>query len=238
MKKGEPLQNALKGEQDLLTAPSMEFLYKEYDILKDLYIQVEQATQNIFNFYLTLITTVTGAIVIILQLAEKNGINSVQSQITTGGLLWFAAAIGSVYLSSLTGRYAHMARYAQGMDEIRRFIIQHLHVPVPQIYQTFLSRGSKRKRNGIWRWIFWLFPTGTYQLFIGTFNSLSLSLGTWLFLFAGGALQQAFLAAGIVFVLTFFIYNIYSRWVMGKLFRSLNVQFDTNGDLDWIAGKQ
>jgi hypothetical protein len=27
--------------------------------------------------------------------------------------------VGSVYLSALAGRYAHMARYAQGLDALR-----------------------------------------------------------------------------------------------------------------------
>jgi hypothetical protein len=229
-----------------LSETALTFLYKEYDHLKDLYIQAEQTAQNIFNFYLTLITTITGGIVILLQIAENNALNSVQSLVTVSGMLLFAAMIGSVYLSSITGRYAHMARYAGGMDQIRHFLIDRLDVPLPPVYRAFTLQAKNRQPPGrlksIMRAFYWLLPTGTYMLFIAAFNSLSLAIGTGLLLYAGGELQHNFprgaLIIALIFGLCFLTYNIYSQWVRRKLYNQLNVQFDSRGELDWIAGKQ
>jgi hypothetical protein len=241
--------SAAPAGQSPVSEAALGFLYKEYDILKDLYVQAEQTAQSIFNFYLTLITTITGAIVILMQISEKNLLNSTQTQVTVSGMLLFTAMVGSVYLSSITGRYAHMARYARGMDQIRRFLIRELHVPLPPVYRNFL-KPVQRKHLALpgllhqaWNWLTWLFPTGTYQLFIAVFNSLSLSLGVGMFLFAGGALDQhstrgvSAAAMIIIFGLTFVISNVYSQLTKRVLLNRLNVQFDSQGEMEWMAGK-
>ena len=229
-----------------LSETALAFLYKEYDILKDLYIQAEQTKQSIFNFYLTLITTITGGIVILMQVTEKNALNPIQSQVTVSGMLFFATVIGSVYLSSITSRYAHIARYTYGMDQIRQFLMDRLNVPLPPVYQNFSARARKSRQTG-WAWsatrfFRWLFPTGTYVLFIAAYNSLSLALGVGLLLQAGGVIEHDFmrgaLIVALIFGLSFLINNIYSQLIREHMFTQLNIQFDSTYDLEWGVRKQ
>jgi hypothetical protein len=158
----------------------------------------------------------------------------------------FAAVIGSVYLSSITGRYAHMDRYAHGMDQIRHFLMERLNIPLPPVYHTFLDRAANRQRaknhRSYWRIALWFLPSGTYMLFIAAFNSLSLAFGVGMLLLAGGQMKtnlpRGALVIAVIFCASFLINNMYSRWVRQKLFAQMNVQFDSHGELDWIGGKQ
>ncbi|MBN1312527.1 MAG: hypothetical protein JXB30_14020 [Anaerolineae bacterium] len=228
-----------------LDEKALEVIMKEYDALRELYSQAEAGAQSIFNFYLTLVTTVGGAIVLILQLSPPGAGTYDNSQFLISGLLVFAAVIGSVYLSSLTGRYAHMSRYAQGIDAIRRHLIETLDVPMPAVYRPFLT-SPKDKPSRLGRrligWTIWLGPTGTYQLFIAAVNSLSLAAAVWLFLLASGVVQaqmaRSILAAVLICPATFVVYNIYSRLIMNRLVQGLGLQVDTLREMPFITGKQ
>lgn len=225
---------------DPLDDQALQVIMKEYDALRELYSQSEAGAQSVFNFYLTLVTTVGGAIVLILQISPSGA-----SLFLISGLLAFAATIGSVYLSSLTGRYAHMSRYAQGIDALRRHLIERLSVPMPDVYRPFLERRRSlppRLGSRLIGWTLWLGPTGTYQLFIAAVNSLSLAAAVWLFLLASGVVQnqvvRSILASALICPATFLVYNIYSRVVMDKLVRGLGIQVDTLRDMPFITGKQ
>jgi hypothetical protein len=228
-----------------LDEQSIQFLMKEYDSLRALFAQAETSAQSIFNFYLTLVTTVVGAVVLVAQLTTSVPANLVRSQLTVSGLLIFAASIGSVYLSALSGRYGHLARYAQGIDEIRRYLIHHLNVPTPPIYKSFLEQESsppKGRSQKLLRWASWLFPTGTYQLFISAVNSVSLAVAIWLFLSAAQVpathLGRSITAVFVIFLLIFTVYNVYSHVIMRLMISRLNVRVDTLRDLPLLAGKQ
>jgi len=245
-KKSQTVEPPPTPQRGTLSEQAFEFLLKEYDSLRDLFTQTESSLQNLFNFYLTLVTTVVGAIVLILQLTPSNPISLARSQFTLSGLLIFAAMIGSAYLSALTGRYAHLARYAQGIDEIRRHLINRLEVPTPPLYQAFLASAQSTDRQTQKRktpaWLYWLFPVGTYQLFVAVINSLALSAGVWLFLaatrVAEADLNRSVLATVVIFFLAFQAYNFYSHLIMRLLIRRLNIQVDAQRDLPFITGKQ
>jgi hypothetical protein len=229
-------------ESSPLDQRTMDILIKEYDALRDLYLHAESSAQNIFNFYLTLITTVGGGIVLLTQINTYNQAETIQRlELMTSSLLLFAAIIGSVYLSSLTGRYAHMSRYAHGIDAVRRYLIQSLKKPLPAIYEDFLALkpGATKSVEALFSWIA---PTGTYQLFVAAVNSLSLGVAVWLFLTAFGIARQEFvksiLTCMIVVGLSFLVYNAYSQIVMKKLITTLNIRVDISGDLPFITGKQ
>lgn len=209
---------------------ALDILMKEYDTLRDLFTHTETSAQGMFNFYLTLISTVIGALVVFSQFAG-GGLSLAVASL----LLFFAAGVGSVYLSALAGRYAHMARYAQGLDALRRHLIEHFDAPVPALYREFLDQPAGRAsgRPGL----MWLFPTGTFQFAIAAMNSLSLAAATWFLLAAGGA-GRGFSIAGLVFVLTFTVYNVYSHWIITTLIARLGIQIDTGGRLPLIAGRQ
>lgn len=247
-KKSQPLEPppVPTREPGTLSEQAFGFLLKEYDSLRDLFTQTESSLQSLFNFYLTLVTTVVGAIVLILQVTTPDPTSLARSQFVLSGLLLFATTIGSAYLSALAGRYAHLARYAQGIDEIRRHLISRLEVPTPPLYQAFLASAPKTNRSTPKQpsptWLYWLLPTGTYQLFVAVINSLALSASVWLFL-AGThvvevELNRSLLATGIIFFLAFQAGNLYSRIVMQLLIQRLNIQVDTQRDLPFITGKQ
>jgi hypothetical protein len=218
----------------------LQIILKEYDALRELHSQAEASAQSIFNFYLTLMTTVGGAIVLILQLSPPG-----DSQLLISGLLLFAASIGSVYLSSLTGRYAHMSRYAQGVDTLRRYLFETFDVPMPALYKPFLASPRKpatRLANRLAGWLLWLSPTGTYQLFVAAVNSLALAGAAWVFFLATGVVQsqivRSALASGVIFLVTFVIYNAYSRVMMARLINGLGLRVDTSRELPFISGRQ
>lgn len=179
----------------------------------------------------------------ILQLTSAQG--SAQSEIVISVLLLFVAIIGSVYLSSITGRYAHMARYAQGIDEIRRFLLRLTDTPKPRIYEKFLAVDQKSSPTAAQRaigWTIWLEPTGTYQMFVAAVNSLSLGVATWLFLSALRVTQtatfQSILASLVIVLASFIVNNVYSRLVMNQLVTRLNIRLDTASEARFITRKQ
>jgi hypothetical protein len=231
-------------EQRPLTDAAQEFLYKEYDTLRELFSQAEQGAQNIFNFYLTLTTTVIGAVVLLAQYAASNPTVATTTQLTLSALLFFAVAVGSAYLSSLSGRYAHMARYAQAMDELRRYLIDTLHVPTPPIYIEFM-KPDKEPKGALPRflkWTLWFYPTGTYQFFVSALNSLSLSIATWLFLSASQVMTiepvRSLTTVVSIFVVTLVLFNVYSQFVIRTLIQRLNIRFDTRRNAEWFGGRQ
>jgi hypothetical protein len=150
----------------------------------------------------------------------------------------FAAGIGIVYLSAISGRYAHMARYANGIDEIRRYLMNNLDDNLPSIYKSFISTPPKKRPTN---WDRWLSPTGSYELFIAVVNSLSISLSTWFFLSAFQVteiqLLESITTIGIIFLFSFFTFNIYSNYIISSLIKHLNIQIDASKDFDLTIGK-
>src|SRR5687767_9391945 len=100
---------------------ALEIVMKEYDALRELYSSAEASAQSMFNFYLTLLSSIVGGVVLIFQLGSDD-LRS--TSFTLSALLFFATAIGSVYLSAVTSRYGHMARYARAIDALRLVLLQ------------------------------------------------------------------------------------------------------------------
>jgi hypothetical protein len=149
--------------------------------------------------------------------------------------LFFSFIVGTVYISSLSGKYAHAARYAHTVDEIRHYLIENLDIPTPQVYAPFVTP-TPRQTEPESRWV-WLFPAGTYQFFIAIVNSTALAGITWLiFADARAGIGRGLLAAVLVFVISLTIYNAYSRLVIRKFYERLHVRVDTGKDLSvWAA---
>lgn len=217
----------------LLDENTINFLNQECDRFINLYSQAQANAQSVFNFYLTFVTTVVGGIVLILQ-SDARDIDSILAL-----LLLFSALVGSVYLSALSGRYAHAGRFAHAVDEIRRYLIAHLNLPMPQIYGTFVVEDTPvEDPDNAPRYI-WLFPTGTYQMFIAIVNSAALT-GMVLLIFtsAGADSIRTVLATIIIFVLTMTIYNVYSHLIIYRINRSLHVRIDVSGTLRLWAARE
>lgn len=217
----------------------LDILIKEYDTLKDLVIHAESSAQSMFNFYLTLVSTLVAVLLLLLQLADPSQVLE-GTQVMLSLLLFFFAGIGSIYLSALTGRYAHIARYAYGLDALRRHLIETYHTPVPDAYREFVSRRGQQAQ--VHPGLHWLFPTGTFQFCMAVINSLALVLGVGFLLNAGGGLAalawQSALTGLIVFLVTFTLYNVYSHMLIHRLTSRLNVQINTLSEQRFVAGRQ
>lgn len=205
-----------------LSETTVAFLNQECERMLSLYSQAQANAQSVFNFYLTFVTAVIGAIVFITQSAPENSVGG-----RTEGLLLlvlsFAAVVGSVYLPALAGRYAHASRYAFAADEIRRYLIAHLHTTLPDVYES-LTKPRRRRLRKAFDWIYTLVPNGTYEVFITFVNSAALSAITWLFLdMAEAAPWRVVIGAAVVFVLSTVVYSIYSHMIINRFGKGLNV---------------
>ncbi len=213
-----------------LSEDAVSFFGQEIDRFLSLYSQAQGTIQTIFNYYLTFATAIIGAIFFILQSDADN------LALTVSGLLLFAALIGSVYLSAISGRYAQSARYAYIVDEIRRFTVNYQRFPVPPSYQSLLEAGVPPTREA---WFVWFLPTGTYEMFIALINSGALAVMVVLLALAGDAGSGRGAVAGVVlFVITLNIYNIYSRLVIKRFNNDLHARLDVTRDLTLWASSQ
>jgi hypothetical protein len=230
-----PKLSSAKNVREKQEKDAADLLWREYETMRSLFMHTENSAQNIFNFYLTLITTVIGGIVL---LSQYGGVSITRQTLAMSLLMAFAAGVGIVYISAISGRYAHMTRYANGIDEIRRYMMNSLGGNLPPIYMTFISKPPKKRAVS---WVRWLFPTGTYELFIAVVNSLSISLSIWFFLSAFQVtdiqLFKSILTVGIIFFVSFLIFNIYSNYIIQTLIKHLNVQIDASKDFDLTSGK-
>jgi hypothetical protein len=212
---------------------TLAFLTQECDRLLNLYARAQDGAQNVFNFYLTFVTTVVGGLIFIGQ-ADLD-----DARLTAGGVLLFAAVVGSVYLSALSGRYAHAARYAQAVDAIRRHLLRDINAPLPGIYSVFLNDDDND--DGVGQrplpWYIWLMPTGTYQMFIAIVNAAALAAMTALvFSAAEAGSGRGLTAVVIVFLLALTVYNTYSRLVVVRFVQQLGVRIDMGRALvTWAA---
>lgn len=199
---------------------AVAFLTQECDRMLALYAQAQDAVQSVFNFYLTFVSAVIGAVVVFLQAASGD------QTLAVAGILLFAALVGSVYLSALSGRYAHAARYSYAADALRRHLIAHLHIPMPESYRLFMvfDAGKHSKPAA---WYLWLSPTGTYQMFIALVNSAALAGVVALVMGAGQAeAWRTWIGIVLVFFSTLWIFNGYSRLVIRRFSSAVSISLD------------
>ena len=197
---------------------TLQILLKEYDALLNMYAQAEHNGQSMFNYYLTLMTAVFGGIAFIFQSSSNIGM-----QETAGGLLLvFFAVIGSLYLSSLSTNYAHMTRYALGMNEIRRNILKKFDVPLPPIYSKFMSEKDVDESSKL-KFFSLFIPVNTFELFVATVNSISWAIAISIIYFSTGAGPQIIWSAPLSFVIMYLIYSVYARLIYQSTISRLNI---------------
>jgi hypothetical protein len=222
-----------------------QFLEWEYECLRELFVEADKSAEGILNFYLALMTTVFGAIVLIVESTAVEPTDITRAEILICVILIFAGGIGSIVSSSLTWRYANRVRYTRGLDDIRRFLIDRLGTGAPAMYDTFVE-AAKKKEPKRWYRKLWLlttllYPINAHQFFVALINGLAISAATLLFLLAGKVAQdrpvRSAIAVLAIFALTFTIFNVYSQVVLRFVTKRLNVQLDTHHDMPFFAGK-
>ena len=169
--------------QESMIAPrerdaSSAILIQEYNGLISLYTHVENTLFSIFNFYVTLLTTITGAIIVIFQLSEKNASNPLGTILV---LLVFILLIGIITQDALIQKNGDLAHFALAINSIKSYLLtKHpeaqsyvfymwdLHVRVnPLKYKiTFDERIDK--------YLWWMLPIGMQQLFVSIWTVLLL----------------------------------------------------------------
>ncbi len=222
----------------LLDDREVAFLTQEMDRLLGLYSQAQANIQSVFNFYLTFITAVVGGVIVVVQLSPQTAADVVGSRLTLVGLLFFAAIVGSVYLSALAGRYAHAQRFAHAVDSIRYYLITHLQIDVPPVYSRFVQEHRVQPAEVPMKWYLWLFPTGTYQMFIAIINSAALAAMTWIIFSAVNEHGRGLLGVVLVFVLSLTVFNTYSRLVIRRFTTRLHLRIDAAYELALWAARE
>lgn len=215
-------------QQRPLDEQSTAFLKDECDRLLSLYNEAQSNTQSVFNFYLTFLTTITGAIVLIVQIGVGR---PMRTQLMVIALLFFAAVVGSVYLSAIAFRYARAKRYAEAVDQIRAYLMQRQNLTLPTIYDDLQAVRVEKKIGRT----AWLLPTGTYQMFIAFVNSAALGIIAVLVEMTGARnIGMSVIAALLIFLVTQIVYNVYAQLVLSRFGHGITV---SNPSSSMWAGK-
>lgn len=156
-----------------------DFLKQEYNALISLYIHYENGVSSIFNYYLTLLSTIAGATIVLFQLSGP----TVASVLPAIGILMFLAlTLGVVVQEAILNKNVDLAYTTQAINLLKFEILQdnpeaqkyvnYLHNPFINKKPANEAKGlSDRLENQFWylKWV------GSHQLFISLFNSLELS---------------------------------------------------------------
>lgn len=206
-----------QSEQDEET---IGILKTEYAALLDLYIHTENAINGIFNFYLTLLSAVTGAIIVLFQVNSGNLLLSYPS---IAGLLVFAVLIGIITQDSIVSRNIDLSNFTLGLNLLKYRLFRNRESEKPYIFyiDNFFAEVSPippRNTNfieKIHKKLWWIYPLGTHQLFIGIVNGFALAglmiIGVQLL--SNGAVPVSNLIVGgtVALVLSFQVHCIYAR---------------------------
>jgi len=161
-----------------------EFLIKQSELLKDLFIHSRVATQNIFNYYITIFSASTGTLLVALQL--KN--NSIPLVVYLLFFLTFIVVIGIIYQSCIINKYAEQAYYSNEIEKIFNRIqtllstsksIQQFKILTDFQEFQYCSQEASRFYKKIINWEkkhWYFFSIGIFQLYITLITSLSLCL--------------------------------------------------------------
>jgi hypothetical protein len=216
-----------------ITDEQQHVLSEEAQRMQTLYLDARNNAQNIFNFYLTFVTAVLGGLVFVVQ-ASNNAI-TLQTRLILIALLFFSVLVGSVYLSAISGRYAQTVRFAHALDIIRRIQLESAKPILPSLYFNFLKDIPVAPKRDVW--YLWLVPTGTFEMFMAFVNGASLALGICLMLGLGAVSPTTILLTALfVFLLTVTIYNAYSRLLIRRFTKTLDVRIYMGNQLQaWAA---
>ena len=159
--------------------PVSNIFLQEYSSLISLYTHSENTLFSIFNFYVTLLTTITGAIIVVFQLGGKN-VSNLSGTILI--LLVFIVLIGIITQDALIHKNGDLAHFALALNTIKTYVLRNypdahshifymwdLHTRVnPLNYKISLD-------EKIDKYLWWMLPIGMQQLFVSLMNSFALA---------------------------------------------------------------
>ena len=208
------------------------FLKQEYNALISLYIHYENGVSSIFNFYLTLLSTITGATIVLFQLGDTN-ITSILP--TFGILILLALALGVVVQEAILNKNIDLAYVTQAINLLKYEALKdnpEAQEYVDYLHNPFIKKHSFVKAEGLSghleRRLWFLKWVGSHQLFISLFNSLELSLLVFvLIVYLAPGLVPIFriaIACVIVLVLGLFTNAIYANFEFQRRLRARSVR--------------
>jgi len=168
-----PLPTAASLENAEISAS--EFVIKEYDTLNQWAMHGDNAINQIFNFYLTLLTATVGGTILILD-TVAGGL--VFSLIIVLGIASLVLALGAVFLASLILQTMRNSYYNYGMlsilagylrsSQVARVVRERPPFAINDI-QALGAQQDPRAWNNV---LLLLAPVGIQQIFIALINSL------------------------------------------------------------------
>ncbi len=216
-------------------------LIQEYNSLVSLYTHSENTLFSIFNFYVTLLTTITGAIIVVFQLSDKNTSNPFGTVLV---LLVFIVLIGIITQDALIHKNSDLAHFALAINSIKAHLLRNhpeaqshvfymwdLHTRVNPIkYKVTLD-------ERIDKYLWWMLPLGMHQLFVSLMNSFALGLFVIALVDVYGDLQsnlpRLFIAIPFVIVISFVAQCTYANVKFNHRIRRSAIAM--NGRLqEWI----
>lgn len=198
-----------------------EFVIKEYDTLNLWAMHGDNAINQIFNFYLTLLTAAVGGTILILD-TVAGGL--VFSLIIVFGIASLVLAIGAVFLASLILQTMRNSYYQYGMLSIQA---GYLHSPQvagvirerPPFAINDIQTLSAQKESRAWNNLLLLAPVGIQQIFIALVNSLLVVvIIVCLVRLNGPFIGGSSTLNGVIFAffVSYFAQSIFSRIILNK----------------------
>jgi hypothetical protein len=155
-------------------------LIQEYNSLVSLYTHSENTLFSIFNFYVTLLTTITGASIVVFQLSEKNASNPFGTILV---LLVFIVLIGIITQDALIHKNGDLAHFALAINSIKYHLLKDHPEAQPHVFYMWdlhLRVNPIKYKitldESIDKYLWWMLPIGMQQLFVSLMNSFALGL--------------------------------------------------------------
>ena len=241
VKKQEETQNMPKRKGKDSSEPVSNILLQEYSSLVSLYTHSENTLFSIFNFFVTLLTTITGAIIVIFQLSGKNTGNPAS---TISILLVFIVLIGLITQDALIHKNGDLAHYALALNTIKTFALKNYQDVHSHIFYMWDTHARVNPLNykisldeKIDKYLWWILPIGMPQLFISLMNSFALGVLILIVAFTYGRNQVILLnliiAILLVVVFSFLAHCTYANIKFRHKVRRLAISMDGNLQ-EWI----
>ena len=221
------------------TPPSI--LTQEYNSLVSLYTHAENTLFSIFNFYVTLLTTITGAIIVVFQLSEKNAGNPLGTILV---LLIFIVLIGIITQDALIHKNGDLAHFALAMNSIKSYLLNNYPEAQPHVFYMWdlHVRVNPLKYKitmdeRVDKYLWWMLPIGMQQLFVSLMDSFALGSFVIILIDVYGDLQsnlfKLFIAIPLVIVVSFIAHCTYANVKFNHKVRRSAIAMD--GQLqEWV----
>lgn len=233
------IQESMVTPSESDTPPSI--LTQEYNSLVSLYTHAENTLFSIFNFYVTLLTTITGAIIVVFQLSEKNAGNPLGTILV---LLIFIVLIGIITQDALIHKNGDLAHFALAMNSIKSYLLNNYPEAQPHVFYMWdlHVRVNPLKYKitmdeRVDKYLWWMLPIGMQQLFVSLMDSFALGSFVIILIDVYGDLQsnlfKLFIAIPLVIVVSFIAHCTYANVKFNHKVRRSAIAMD--GQLqEWV----